>query len=89
MGIALGRGEDYMFQTDVSWVDVDSAISMKSCIYVFKVIGGPFNIREDGDRNEAFESYEVTKKRLSHLLGVIIGIIKGKPFADSVGLAKG
>jgi hypothetical protein len=61
MGISLGRGEDHMLQTDVSRVDVELAIPMRSHIGFFKMIGSPFNIRKEGDRYEAFESNEVTE----------------------------
>jgi hypothetical protein len=89
MGIPLGGSEDHMLQTNVPWINVDLTASIRSHIFFFKAIGGMFNIREGGNGDEAFESDEVTKKGFSHLLGIIIGKIKGESFADRIGLAKG
>jgi hypothetical protein len=62
---------------------------MRSRIGFLEMIGSPFNIRKEGDRYEAFEGDEVTEERASHLLGIIIGKIKGEPFADMIDLTKG
>jgi hypothetical protein len=89
MGISLGRGEDDMLQTNISRIDVDATIPDRGSIFFLKAICHLFNIRENGNKDEAFESNEMAEKGFTHLLGVIISEIKGKPFTDIIGVSKG
>ena len=86
--IAFGGRQDNMLQTKIARINIDTTISIGGGIFFLETIGPLFNIRKQGNEDEALEGDEAAKQEGAHLLRVIVGQIERKLLADRIYLSK-
>jgi len=88
MRISFGGGEDDMFQTEISWVDIDLPVTPRSRIFFFQTVGPLFDLREQRSGDEGRKRDEPPKEIVSHLLSIIVREVKRQDVTDEIDLSK-
>jgi hypothetical protein len=88
MSISFGGGQDNMFQTEISRVDIDLPVALRSRIFFFQMVGPLLDLRKQSSRDEGRECDEPTEEIVSHLLGIIVRKVKGQDVTDEINLSE-
>jgi hypothetical protein len=88
MGVAFGRREDHMFQTEIARIDIEPAVPLTVSKLAFEAIGRLLDLRKENSRDETFKGDEVAKERPSHFLPVIVGKMERESLTHKIDLTK-
>ena len=88
VGISLRRGKNNMSPAEISGVNIHPALSISGRISLFEVIRCSLNFGKGWNRNKLLKSDEPPEKRGSHLLAVIIRLVKRESLTQSINLSE-
>jgi hypothetical protein len=88
MRISFGGGQDDMFQTEISRVDIDLPVTHRSRIFFFQIVGPLFDLWKQRSRDEGRKCDEPPEEIVSHLLGIIVRKVEGQDVTDEINLSE-